>query len=126
MVMDDGERAGASASRPGSRPADQAPAGLDAPRVDPSRLKRRRKELGLSLRDVERSTQFRVSNAYLSQLENGKIKNPSLGITCLLATIYKVPMDTMIEWLAPKIKEPPRCPTCKQVIWPPEGAVRDE
>lgn len=90
-----------------------------------SPLKARRKELGLSLRDVERASHFQMSNAWLSQLENGKIKSPSLSFTCALAVILKVSVDQMIEWLEPKFEEPRRCPTCKQVVWPPEGTVID-
>ncbi|MHC4933777.1 MAG: helix-turn-helix domain-containing protein, partial [Planctomycetota bacterium] len=35
---------------------------------------------GLSLREVEEATGKAVSNAYLSQLENGKIKKPSPSV----------------------------------------------
>jgi transcriptional regulator with XRE-family HTH domain len=48
-----------------------------------------RNKLGLSLRAVEEATG--ISNAYLSQLEQGKIKRPSPGILYKLSDVYKVP-----------------------------------
>jgi transcriptional regulator with XRE-family HTH domain len=43
----------------------------------------------LTLRDVERATG--VSNAYLSQLENDRIKSPSPNVLHKLAELYGVP-----------------------------------
>lgn len=48
-----------------------------------------RNRLGLSLRAVEEA--IGISNAYLSQLEQGKIKQPSPGILYKLSDAYKVP-----------------------------------
>lgn len=45
-----------------------------------------RKAKGLTLRQVEAATG--VSNAYVSQLENGKIKTPSPGTLYKLALLY--------------------------------------
>lgn len=45
-----------------------------------------RKEKGLTLRDVEKSTG--ISNAYLSQLETGKIKSPGYNIVKALYELY--------------------------------------
>lgn len=47
-----------------------------------------RERKGLSLRDAERSTG--VSNAYLSQIENGKIAAPSPNVLHKLATLYGI------------------------------------
>lgn len=47
-----------------------------------------RQRQNLSLRDVERDTG--VSNAYISQLENGKIKAPSPVVLNKLAQLYGV------------------------------------
>jgi transcriptional regulator with XRE-family HTH domain len=52
---------------------------------------------GLSIRGVERETNGAISNAYLSQLESGNAGNPSPAILNLLATIYKVPLQEMME-----------------------------
>jgi len=57
-------------------------------------LKEARKNLGLTLRQVEDMTE--ISNAYLSQLENDKIKNPSVNILYKLSSIYKVSLKTLL------------------------------
>jgi transcriptional regulator with XRE-family HTH domain len=52
---------------------------------------------GLSLREVEEATDKAVSNAYLSQLENGKIKKPSPNVLHSLAAVYAVPYEALME-----------------------------
>ena len=52
---------------------------------------------GLSLRKVEEATDNAVSNAYLSQLENGKIKKPSPNVLHSLAEVYVVPYEALME-----------------------------
>ena len=52
---------------------------------------------GLSLREVEEATGKAVSNAYLSQLENGKIKKPSPNVLHSLADVYAVPYEALME-----------------------------
>ena len=56
-----------------------------------------RKAKGLSLRQVEEASGRAVSNAYLSQLENGKIRKPSPNVLHSLAQIYAVPYETLME-----------------------------
>jgi HTH-type transcriptional regulator, competence development regulator len=51
---------------------------------------------GLSLREVEEATGKAVSNAYLSQLENGKIRRPSPNVLHSLAQVYAVPYETLM------------------------------
>jgi transcriptional regulator with XRE-family HTH domain len=51
----------------------------------------------LSLRDVEEATGKEVSNAYLSQLETGKIGKPSPHILYALSTVLAVPYETLME-----------------------------
>jgi len=46
---------------------------------------------------VEEAPGKAVSNAYLSQLENGKIKKPSLNVLHSLAEVYAVPYETLME-----------------------------
>jgi HTH-type transcriptional regulator, competence development regulator len=54
-----------------------------------------RERRGMTLRAVERGTG--VSNAYLSQLESGKIRKPSpLGLH-KLAELYEVPYALLLE-----------------------------
>jgi transcriptional regulator with XRE-family HTH domain len=52
---------------------------------------------GLSLRQVEEATDRAVSNAYLSQLEKGKIRKPSPPLLHRLAEVYGVPYETLME-----------------------------
>jgi len=52
---------------------------------------------GMSLRDVEEATGDAVSNAYLSQLENGKIRKPSPNVLHRLAEVYGVRYETLME-----------------------------
>jgi len=52
---------------------------------------------GLSLREVEEATGNAVSNAYLSQLENGKIQKPSPNVLHSLAEVYGVRYETLME-----------------------------
>ena len=56
-----------------------------------------RKAKGLSLREVEEAAGKAVSNAYLSQLENGKIRKPSPNVLHSLAEVYAVPYDALME-----------------------------
>ncbi len=48
-----------------------------------------RKAAGMTLREVEEASDKRVSNAYLSQLETGRIRNPSPAILRDLAEVYE-------------------------------------
>lgn len=57
-------------------------------------LKRLRELQGFTLRHVEEATN--ISNAYLSQLENDKIKKPSANVLYKLSCIYRVPIDTLL------------------------------
>lgn len=56
-----------------------------------------RRAKGLSLRQVEEGTGKAVSNAYLSQLENGRIRKPSPNVLHSLAEVYSVPYETLME-----------------------------
>src|SRR2546429_5779761 len=51
----------------------------------------------MTLREVEEATGKEVSNAYLSQLEHGRITRPSPNILHSLATVYGVPYETLME-----------------------------
>lgn len=54
-----------------------------------------RESKGLTLRDVEKKTD--VSNAYLSQLESNKIKQPSPSTLYKLALLYEVSYELLME-----------------------------
>jgi HTH-type transcriptional regulator, competence development regulator len=53
-----------------------------------------RKRLGLTLRAVE--TKTGISNAYLSQLENGRIKEPSPTVLHKLSELYRIPYNSLM------------------------------
>jgi HTH-type transcriptional regulator, competence development regulator len=59
-------------------------------------LKSLRAGAKLSLREVEERTGKEVSNAYLSQLENGKILKPSPNILHSLAAVYDAPYTKLM------------------------------
>ncbi|UXH79048.1 helix-turn-helix domain-containing protein [Roseateles amylovorans] len=56
-----------------------------------------RNDRKMSLRQVEEASGKEVSNAYLSQLENGKIQQPSPTILNKLAEIYGIEYTTLME-----------------------------
>jgi HTH-type transcriptional regulator, competence development regulator len=58
-------------------------------------LRSLREYLKLTLREVQEASE--VSNAYLSQLENGKITKPSPHILHKLAAVYNEPYETLME-----------------------------
>lgn len=60
-----------------------------------STLKEARELIPLTLRQVEEATG--ISNAYLSQLENDKIKKPSANVLYKLASAYKIELNTLLS-----------------------------
>ena len=56
-----------------------------------------RKSRGLTLRQVEEATEKEISNAYLSQLETGKISKPSPNVLHTLANLYAAEFQTLME-----------------------------
>jgi len=60
-----------------------------------STLKKSREQMKLTLKEVEKAT--KISNAYLSQLENDKIKQPSASILYKLAAVYNLELNNLLE-----------------------------
>ena len=59
----------------------------------------------LTLREVEEATGHEVSNAYLSQLEHGKISKPSPNVLFKLSDVYGVEYEKLMEkagYISPK------------------------
>jgi transcriptional regulator with XRE-family HTH domain len=52
---------------------------------------------GFTLRQVEEATGNAVSNAYLSQLEKGRVQKPSPNMLHSLAAVYAVPYESLME-----------------------------
>jgi transcriptional regulator with XRE-family HTH domain len=69
-------------------------------------LRDARNRLGLSLREVETKTE--VSNAYLSQLEGAKIKQPSPQILHKLCELYRVSYPMALEFAGYPVPNPSR------------------
>lgn len=64
---------------------------------------------GFTLRQVEEATDHAVSNAYLSQLEKGKVQKPSPNVLHSLAAAYAVPYESLMEragYLPPSAPDP--------------------
>lgn len=58
-------------------------------------LKAIREKSKKTLREVEESTG--ISNAYLSQLENDKIKRPSANVLYKLSDLYEIELDVLLS-----------------------------
>lgn len=56
-----------------------------------------RDDRDLTLRQVEEATNKEVSNAYLSQIETGKIQQPSPNVLHALADIYNIDYTQLME-----------------------------
>jgi HTH-type transcriptional regulator, competence development regulator len=56
-----------------------------------------RADRGLTLRQVEEATNKEVSNAYLSQIENDKIQKPSPNVLHVLAELYAISYEKLME-----------------------------
>lgn len=56
-----------------------------------------RVDRGLTQRQVEAATSKAVSNAYLSQIENDKIQKPSPNILHVLAELYGISYEALME-----------------------------
>ncbi|MBK6940901.1 MAG: helix-turn-helix domain-containing protein [Planctomycetes bacterium] len=59
-------------------------------------LKDARLATGKSLRDVEHALTGEISNAYLSQLENGRAASPSPQVLHALSTVLPVPYERLM------------------------------
>ena len=66
-------------------------------------LKQLREERNMTLRDVEE--QAHISNAYLSQVENGLRSVPTMKILAKLADAYGVPVSHLAEQAEAEIRE---------------------
>ena len=83
-----------SSARPGS--TGQGPAGRDKSPSVGKVLRRARSHRQLSLREVERRTGR--SNAYLSQVERGLIRQPNPVVLLELAELYGLNFMTLTTW----------------------------
>jgi HTH-type transcriptional regulator, competence development regulator len=67
-----------------------------------------RKDRRMTLRQVEEAAKKEISNAYLSQLEQGKIQQPSPNILHVLSEIYGIDYAHLMElagYITPSTKK---------------------
>lgn len=66
-----------------------------------------RKAASMTLREVEEASERKVSNAYLSQLETGRISSPSPAILHEISTVYetRLPKNASIACSYEKMME---------------------
>ena len=60
-------------------------------------IRKARQDVSMSLRDVEEATNKEVSNAYLSQLESGKISQPSPRVLHALSQALSVSYEALMQ-----------------------------
>lgn len=78
-------------------------------------LRRERIARGLTLRDIERRSDGKVSNAYLSQIETGAVENPSLAIVFAATKAIGLNFQEVAEIaVGDRELEMRLCPTCGQ------------
>ena len=56
-----------------------------------------RRSRKMTLRDVEKASGCEISNAYLSQIENGRVEHPSPFFLYSIALAIDVPYETLME-----------------------------
>lgn len=56
-----------------------------------------RKDRRMTLRQVEEATGKEVSNAYLSQIENGNVQQPSPNVLHALSEVYAIDYEQLME-----------------------------
>lgn len=80
----------------------------------------------MTLRDVEEATGKEVSNAYLSQLESGKIAKPSVNVLYALSVSLGVPYETLMERAGYIVPTTQRAETTKQGTYSIDNLTADE
>ena len=88
-------------------------------------LKDRREQLGFSLRDIERITDGKISNAYLSQVETGKIASISAINLHRLCAAYALDFAEALERAGDRSPppSPSLCPTCGHALFATKGTA---
>lgn len=60
-------------------------------------IRKARRDVGMTLRDVEEATNKEISNGYLSQLEGGKISKPSPHILYSLSNVLNADYEALMQ-----------------------------
>lgn len=88
-----------------------------------------RRGLDMSLRDVEEATNKEVSNAYLSQLENGKISKPSPHILYSLSRVLNVAYEELMKragYIVPSVDRSDRSKHGKAATFAIDNLTKEE
>lgn len=84
-------------------------------------LKEQREDRGLTLRDVERITDGKLSNATLSMIETGRTENPSVMTLYRLSGALALDFSEICERAAVGCEPRPQpdfCPHCGRIMPP--------
>lgn len=89
-------------------------------------LKEGRELIPLTLRQVEEA--IGISNAYLSQLENDKIKRPSANVLYKLASLYRLNLNSLLSeaGIIEKTKEKGKSQLLKNIAFYAENLTEEE
>ena len=88
-------------------------------------LKSLREARTLSLRDVEGRTG--ISNAFLSQIESGKVKQPSPVMLYKMAGLYDIPYEALMELVGyPVSSSPSKAPRAASAVFNRLGNISEE
>lgn len=89
-------------------------------------LKESREKSNKTMRDVEEATG--ISNAYLSQLENDKIKKPSANVLYKLSDIYEIELDVFLAaaGIIEKSKQPKQSELLRKVAFMSDKFSQEE
>jgi transcriptional regulator with XRE-family HTH domain len=87
-------------------------------------LRRLRQQRGWSLREVEAKTGGKVHNAYLSQIESGKILRPSLETLVQLSLAFDIDFWTLVTESRLMPKDAPQNPKASRQLHPLEMIPR--
>ena len=92
-------------------------------------IRKARQDVSMSLRDVEEATNREVSNAYLSQLEGGKIIQPSPHVLYALSQALSIDYETLMQragYLLPTMKRAKRLKHGRTATFAIDNLTADE
>src|SRR5690349_18510835 len=92
-------------------------------------IRKARQDVNMSLRDVEVATNEEVSNGYLSQLESGKITQPSPHVLHALSQALRVDYEALMQragYLLPRTKSTKGRPHGRAATFAIDNLTADE
>jgi HTH-type transcriptional regulator, competence development regulator len=92
-------------------------------------IRKARQDVSMSLRDVEEATNREVSNGYLSQIESGKITQPSPRMLHALSQALSVDYESLMQragYLLPTAKRAKRLKDGRAATFAIDNLTADE